>query len=106
MFVEPRGYHALLPAMPGGTEVVIAKWTLAALLVLQQSVLLGTTFPLMSAGVIRRGGETGRTLSLLYFTNSIGAASGVLMAGFWLLAAAGLPGPLVFAGIVNIVVAL
>jgi MFS family permease len=69
-------------------------------------VLLGTTFPLMSAGVIRRGGETGRTLSLLYFTNSIGAASGVLLAGFWLLAAAGLPGTLVFAGIVNIVVAL
>ena len=107
-FVASTGwaYDRILPSLPGPLAVQAVKWTLAALLVLPQSVLLGTTFPLMSAGVIRRGGETGRTLSLLYFTNSIGAAGGVLLAGFWLLAAAGLPGTLLFAAIVNIVVAL
>ena len=32
----------------------IVKWGIAGLLILPQSVLLGMTFPLMSAGVVRR----------------------------------------------------
>ena len=99
-------YDTLIPAVPTGAAVVTVKWVVAALLVLPQSILLGTTFPFMSAGVVRRGGLAGRSISLLYFSNSLGAAVGVLAAGFWMLAAAGLPGTLLLAGIVNIVVAL
>lgn len=100
-------YDHLFPALGSGAAVDVAKWTLAALLILPQSILLGTTFPLMSAAVLRVQRELpGRVLSWLYFTNSLGAAIGVLLAGFVLLDLAGLPGVLVAAGTINLVVAL
>lgn len=110
-FVTSLAYDAVFPAV-GGATLQIAKWGLAALLILPQSILLGATFPLMSAGVIRmersRGGDTnssGRTLSILYFANSIGAAAGVLAAGFLLVNAVGLPGTLAAAGFINLLAA-
>jgi len=100
-------YDHLFPALGGGVAVVLSKWVIAALLILPQSILLGATFPLMSAGVLRRLPEQpGRTLSILYFSNSLGAAAGVLVAGFVLYAMAGLPGTLAAAAMLNLVVAL
>src|SRR5207247_8908941 len=40
-----------------------------------------------------------------YFTNSLGAAVGVLLAGFWLVALAGLPRTLLSAAMLNLAVA-
>jgi spermidine synthase len=100
-------YDHLFPAMPGALAVTVVKWTLASLLILPQSVLLGTTFPLMSAGLLRRApAGTGRVLALLYFTNSFGAAAGVLLAGFVLIGLNGLPGTLLTAAMLNVTVAL
>jgi spermidine synthase len=99
-------YASIFPAIGLGATQTIAKWTIASLLILPQSILLGMTFPLMSAGVVRRIPErSGAALSMLYFANSLGAAAGVLIAGFWLVAAAGLPGTLLAAAIINVVVA-
>lgn len=97
---------SFLPAMCGEPGPCAASWLLAAALILPASVLLGTTFPLMSAGVIRMGVGPGRGLSLLYFLNSAGAALGVLGAGFVLIPALGLPGTMLLAGGMNLVVAL
>src|SRR5205085_8456948 len=78
-------YQTLYPSLPSPLLLLLAKWGLAGLLILPQSVLLGMTFPLMSAGLLRLGGGApGRSLSLLYFANSLGAAVGVLVAGFYL----------------------
>jgi spermidine synthase len=100
-------YEHLFPGLGGGVPVVAAKWALAGLLILPQSMLLGATFPLMTAGAIRRmPAHPGRTLSVLYFTNSLGAAIGVLVAGFVLFDMAGLPGTLAAASMLNLVVAL
>src|ERR1044071_2816962 len=100
-------FGRLFPALGGGAAVALAKWGLAGLLILPQSILLGATFPLMSAGAIRRLPEApGRTLSILYFANSLGAAAGVLIAGFVLYALAGLPGTLAAAAMLNLLVAL
>src|SRR5256885_5343096 len=105
--ISDAAYDTIFPALAGGWSLVVVKWLLAALLILPQSVLLGATFPLMSAGAIRRAPDApGRTLALLYFTNSLGAAAGVLIAGFWLLAAVGLPGTLLTAAAINGAVAL
>ena len=82
-----------------------ANWLLAAALILPASVLLGTTFPLMSAGVLRLGVSPGRGLSLLYFLNSAGAAIGVLCSGFLLIPELGLPGTMLVAGGLNCLVA-
>jgi predicted membrane-bound spermidine synthase len=100
-------YDSLFPALAGGAGLTIVKWVLASALILPQSVLLGMTFPLMSAGILRRVPERpGHVLALLYFSNSLGAAAGVLVAGFYLIAVAGLPGTLIAAAILNILVAL
>src|SRR5439155_3299032 len=48
----------------------------------------------------------GRVLGLLYFTNSLGAALGALVAGFFLIQTFGLPGTLLSAGVLNFVVAI
>ena len=101
-------YEALFPAL-SGTALIAVKWLIAGLLILPQSVLLGATFPLMSAGVIRLAREEaapGRILGTLYFANSLGAAVGVLLAGFVLIEEVGLPGTLLTAGVLNIVAAL
>jgi predicted membrane-bound spermidine synthase len=100
-------YDFLYPTLAGSPFLAAAKWSLASALILPQSVLLGATFPLMSAGVmrLRQQGE-GRSLSLLYFANSLGAAVGVLVAGFYLVELAGLPGTLLAAAALNLVVAL
>jgi predicted membrane-bound spermidine synthase len=105
--VTSVAYDHVFPALAGGPGLVIGKWLLAGLLILPQSVLLGATFPLMSAGALRiRASQPGQTLGLLYFANSLGAAVGVLLAGFALIRWVGLPGTLITAAAINVVVGL
>jgi predicted membrane-bound spermidine synthase len=105
--VSDAAYGTVFPALQAGVAVTVVKWLLAALLILPQSILLGATFPLMSAGALRRAPRRpGRTLALLYFANSLGAAGGVLVAGFATLAAWGLPGTLWTAAALNAAVAV
>jgi len=100
-------FASVIPMLPAGAAINIYKWSLAALLVLPQSVLLGMTFPLISGGIIRRWPErSGETLAVLYFTNSLGAAVGVLVSGFVLIGLVGLPGTTLTAGLLNITLAL
>ena len=100
-------YLSLLPNIHSVWLGDLLKWSSAAALILPQSILLGMTFPLMSSGLIRRYPEQpGGTLAMLYFTNSIGAAVGVLASGFWMIALVGLPGTILAAGLLNVAVAL
>lgn len=99
-------YESILPALGGDLAAAAFKWALASLIILPQSVALGMTFPLMSAGLLRRHPERpGEALALLYFTNSLGAAIGVLFSGFVLIDALGLPGTIRAAGAINLVLA-
>ncbi|MEO7986988.1 MAG: spermidine synthase [Gemmatimonadales bacterium] len=104
--VTSWAYATVYPELAGSWLLPVAKWGIASALILPQSVLLGMTFPLMSAAVLRLArGNPGRSLSMLYFSNSLGAAAGVLIAGFYLVALAGLPGTLLAAAMLNLVVA-
>ena len=99
-------FARVIPALPTSLTIYAYKWSLAALLVLPQSVLLGMTFPLISGGIIRRWPErAGETLSTLYFTNSLGGALGVLVSGFVLIGIVGLPGTTLTAGLLNVALA-
>lgn len=99
-------YDSVMPVLGSPLAANAFKWALSALLILPQSVLLGMTFPLMSAGLIRAYPDhSGGTIAMLYFTNSLGAAVGVLASGFVLIAWVGLPGTLLTAGVLNIVLA-
>lgn len=100
-------YTTAIPMLGGPASVVAYKWLLSTLLILPASILLGMTFPLMTAGIIRAFPERpGRTIGMLYFTNSLGAAIGVLASGFLLIQAFGLPGTIRLAGLLNLALAL
>jgi len=102
VFVSSTGWahESVLPHFAG------FKWVLSTALILPQCVLLGMSFPLMTAGVLRSYPERpGRSISLLYFTNSLGAAIGVLVSGFILVRTLGLPGTIRLAGAINLLVA-
>jgi spermidine synthase len=109
VFVGATGwaFDSVLPAIGDPAGVDLFKWTLASMLILPASILLGTTFPLMSAGLIRLYPQSsGRALSMLYFTNSLGAVFGVLASGFVLIRSLGLPGTILTSGIMNIALAI
>jgi spermidine synthase len=96
----------LIPALGSPAAVEIYKYSLCALLIVPQTLLLGMTFPLLSGAVIRRGPEaSGHHLAMLYFTNSIGAATGALAAAFVLLGWLGMPGTMRLAGALNLALA-
>ena len=109
VFVDATAFalESAIPALAGSPTAIQAfKWTLSAALILPQSVLLGMTFPLMTGGVLRlRPQRAGYVIAMLYFTNSLGAALGVLASGFYLIGAVGLPGTLAAAAVLNLVVA-
>src|SRR5258705_6304157 len=81
-------YASLLPALGAEWLVLGAKIALCSLLIVPQSLLLGMTFPLMSAGLVRSPPRRAReSVGMLYFTNSLGRALGVLASRFVMIAA-------------------
>jgi len=98
--------EGVLAALGDGLAAQLYPWLSAALLILPACILLGATFPLLSAGWIRaRQGQDARVLGGLYFANSLGAAAGALAATFLLLPRLGMPGALAAAGLANLLVA-
>jgi len=70
---------------------VIGGWQygLSAAVILPAAFLLSMTFPLMTAGFLRRAartlGEAGQAIAKLYFVNSLGAVFGVPCSTFVLV---------------------
>ena len=96
-------YEVVLPTLGSDVAATTFKWSLGSALILLQSIALGMTFPLMSAGLLRRHPERpGEALAMLYFTNSFGAAVGVLASGFLMIDRLGLPGTIRAAGALNL----
>ncbi len=99
-------YESWLPVL-NSTSAYVLTWTIAAVMILPPAILLGATFPLMSNGVTRlQPMQSGRVVASLYFVNSLGGALGVLLNSFFLVEWLGLPGSILTAGIVNILLAL
>jgi spermidine synthase len=103
VLISDFSFGSVIPTLPEGFLIHAYKWSVAAFMIFPQSVLLGMTFPLISGGLIRRWPDRpGETLATLYFTNSLGAALGVLVSGFILIRAVGLPGTILTAGLMNV----
>ena len=100
-------FDTVIVSLESPLAIDIIKWGVSALMTLPQAIMLGATFPLMSAGLLRMfPAAPGNALSWLYFTNSLGAATGVLASGFFLIGMVGLPGTILTAGLVNFALAL
>ena len=105
--MQSLSYEVIFPALGGGWAVSVVKWGLGSLLILPQSLLLGATFPFLTAGILRRFSvNTGKTLATFYFVNSLGAAIGILCNIFIFIPKIGLPGAVLTAGLINVVLAL
>lgn len=99
--------QTVLPLLGSESVAHFYQWASASLLILPQCVMLGATFPLLSAGLLRAQEEgVGEVLGGLYFSNSIGAAAGALLTTFLILPLVGMPGTILTAGLLNIIVAL
>lgn len=87
--------------------LTLLKVTLGAGITLPWSIMLGLTFPLVTAGIMALDKDAGRRgLPLLYFTNSLGACVGILVASFILLPRFGTHGSLIWAAGMNFVLAI
>ena len=105
--ITQLSYTVILPRLGTPMAVNTFKWTMSTLMILPQSILLGMTFPLMSAAILRVSPQNpGGSISMLYFTNSIGAVFGVLASGFMLIGLIGLPGTIRVAGLINVTLAV
>ncbi len=100
-------FDQILPTLDSPLIVQAMKWSVGIALLLPQSILLGVTFPLMSAAFLRRFQHTpGVSIGMLYFTNSLGGAAGVLLSGFILIEFVGLPGTLLAGGLISAAVGI
>ncbi len=109
IFIASTGFMLddVLPGLEAPMAAELVRWGFAALLILPQTILLGATFPLISVGILRSFPNTpGSSISMLYFTNSIGAVVGVLTSGFYLISAVGLPGAILAASLINFTLAI
>lgn len=103
-FFSLKLFHAVgeltLGMSPAGTGLV------TFLLVLVPTVLMGGTLPLLVAHLVRRSGNVGRSVGMLYFINTLGSAVASLAAVVVVLGKAGQAGTVTIAAAINVAVGL
>ncbi len=96
-----RLYLALAsPDVESGRNLLL-KVVLSVLALLPPATLMGGTLPALTRHFAYRLEQVGRTVAILYFVNSAGAAAGCLIAGFALIATLGLDRTMVLTALVN-----
>ncbi len=99
-------YEKIIPLIKSPFYVDLYRIFFSSLLILPQVIILGSTFPLISSFLIRKSAESGKILSYLYFSNTIGGCAGIFATGFFLLDFIGLSETIYIAGSINILTAL
>lgn len=81
------------------------KVCISIIITAPMAILLGITFPALTVGVMRLTRDGGKTsLSRLYFTNSLGAAIGIIVTSYLLIPKLGTFGALAFAATGNMLI--
>ncbi len=110
-FVLLDAYHAVYPWLfsqfaPHPVVFVAVKAMLAAVALLPPAIFMGGTLPLMGQHLIRNAGDLGRTASLLYAINTLGAGVGAFAAGFFLPRALGVTAAYLVPIVLNLAIGL
>lgn len=87
------------------TAFTLVRFGVCALILLIPTTLMGATLPVLSRYFVRRE-SFGASLGALYALNTLGAAAGACMTGFWLIPNLGQTGAILLAAAGNIAVAL
>ncbi|MGD8482157.1 MAG: fused MFS/spermidine synthase [Gammaproteobacteria bacterium] len=98
-------YPALYGVL-GKSESLLAaiRFLAAFLLVMAPTVMMGATLPVLSRLLITAPERVGARLALLYSVNTLGAVTGVLVTGFYLIGAFGLHLPVYAAAAGNLLI--
>jgi spermidine synthase len=87
-FVVLKAYHVIYPevyqSMHSGTWLLATKFLLALVLIFPPAFFMGGTIPVVGQYAIRIPSRFGSTSALLYGINTLGAALGALLAGFFM----------------------
>ncbi len=86
---------------PSAAFSVAYRFAMCCVVVLPASLGMGATIPIMSRLLAEHGGGVGRSVSLAYGANTLGAVSGCLASTFLLLPAFGIQGSLWIASGLN-----
>ncbi len=82
------GVHEPLPDSVAALTTV--RFLLAFVILIGPATLMGATLPLIVRAVLRRAGDLGPRLSLLYAINTAGAVAGTVVVGSWLIGSIGI----------------
>lgn len=87
--------HQALYELAGSSDIgfAVLRFALAFALIMLPTMLMGATLPVLSRFLIGRESLVGVGLSTLYSVNTLGAVSGVLLAGFYLIGTYGIHTP-------------
>jgi len=98
--------HLAIYDLFGSSALIFAivRFLLAFLLVMAPTVLMGATLPVLTRYLVSRQDKVGINLSTLYATNTLGAVTGVLLTGFFLIGRYGIHIPVYMAVIGNLLI--
>ncbi len=98
--------HLAIYELFGSSALIFAivRFLLAFLLVMAPTVLMGATLPVLTRYLVSRQVTVGINLSTLYATNTLGAVTGVLLTGFFLIGRYGIHIPVYMAVVGNLLI--
>ncbi len=99
--VEQAYFRASAAHWPGPALQLVC-WTGSLLVLTPPTLLMGATLPVLSRLLVRGQGELTRGFSGLYAMNTLGAALGAAMAGWWMLPTMGFLGSVLATALVNV----
>ncbi len=94
-----RVYH------PAHWQLLAVQIAISAVILLVPTVLMGSTLPLLGRFVTALEAEAGHLVGRLYALNTLGAAAGTFLAGFFMIRMFGVMGTLYAAASLNLIVA-
>src|SRR5262249_53631800 len=96
-------YVALVHATGADSLLVLSllRFAFAIGVLIVPTALMGATLPLIVRSSLLRSTTMARNVSLLYAANTLGAATGAFIAGFYLIGRFGLPGSIAIAATLN-----
>lgn len=77
-------YPAIYQALGTGPLLLLIKFLLSMLLVFPPAFFMGGTIPVLGQHMVRERSAFGRVAALMYGVNTLGAATGAALAGFYL----------------------
>lgn len=105
-FITEWFYETSLTANLEPLTINIIKISLGVVITIPSAILLGMTFPFMANALVRNENDSGKSsISMLYFTNSLGAAIGILFTSYIFISNFGTDGTLYLAATLNLVIA-